>query len=61
MDFILNAPHEDEIVSIEFAGDQQVYDLTILQTHNFVANDICVHNMAFALGVASKPRPYRKQ
>ncbi|MGL5940183.1 MAG: replicative DNA helicase [Waterburya sp.] len=43
----------DEIVSIEAIGKQQVYDLTIPETHNFVANDICVHNTAFALCVAS--------
>ncbi len=52
----------DEIVAIEPLGDQQVYDLTIPDTHNFVANDICVHNTAFALnaiwhasGVEGKP------
>jgi len=43
----------DEIVSIEYVGDKQVYDLTIPKTHNFVANDICVHNTAFSLCVAS--------
>ena len=43
----------DEIVNIEYIGKQQVYDLTIPETHNFVANDICVHNTAFALCVAS--------
>ena len=43
----------DEIISIEYAGQQQVYDLTIPETHNFVANDICVHNTAFSLCVAS--------
>jgi replicative DNA helicase len=43
----------DEIVSIEAVGNKQVYDLTIPETHNFVANDICVHNTAFALCVAS--------
>ena len=42
----------DEIVSIEFVGYKQVYDLTIPETHNFVANDICVHNTSFALGIA---------
>ncbi|MEW6495872.1 MAG: replicative DNA helicase, partial [Cyanobacteriota bacterium] len=42
----------DEIVSIEPVGCKQVYDLTIPETHNFVANDICVHNTSFALGVA---------
>jgi replicative DNA helicase len=43
----------DEIVSIDYLGQQQVYDLTIPRTHNFVANDICVHNTAFSLCVAS--------
>ncbi|MFB2920560.1 replicative DNA helicase [Aerosakkonema funiforme] len=42
----------DEIVSIESVGYKQVYDLTIPETHNFVANDICVHNTSFALGIA---------
>ena len=42
----------DEIVSIEPLGYQQVYDLTIPTTHNFVANDICVHNTSFVLNVA---------
>jgi replicative DNA helicase len=42
----------DEIVSIEYLGDKQVYDLTIPDTHNFVANDICVHNTAFSLNIA---------
>ncbi|HUC33238.1 MAG TPA: replicative DNA helicase, partial [Ilumatobacteraceae bacterium] len=43
----------DEIVSIEFAGHQQVYDLTVPSMHNFVADDVLVHNTAFALGMAS--------
>ena len=42
----------DEIVSIEFVGNKQVYDLTIPETHNFVANDICVHNTALCLNIA---------
>ncbi|KYC42573.1 replicative DNA helicase [Scytonema hofmannii PCC 7110] len=42
----------DEIVSIEPVGNKQVYDLTIPITHNFVANDICVHNTAFCLNLA---------
>ena len=42
----------DEIVSIEPMGEKQVYDLTIPETHNFVANDICVHNTAFCLNLA---------
>ncbi|MBE9260387.1 MULTISPECIES: replicative DNA helicase [Dolichospermum] len=42
----------DEIISIESVGNKQVYDLTIPKTHNFVANDICVHNTAFCLNLA---------
>jgi replicative DNA helicase len=44
----------DEIVEIESVGMKQVYDLTIPETHNFVANDICVHNTAFSLATAYK-------
>ncbi|HEV2149015.1 MAG TPA: replicative DNA helicase [Longimicrobiaceae bacterium] len=42
----------DEIVSIEPMGRKQVYDLTIPETHNFVANDVYVHNTAFTLNIA---------
>ena len=42
----------DEIVSVEYTGLKQVYDLTIPETHNFVANDICVHNTALGLTMA---------
>ena len=41
----------DEIVSIEPLGVKQVYDLTIPGTHNFVANDICVHNTSLAMNI----------
>lgn len=42
----------DEIVSIKYAGNKQVYDLTIPEIHNFVANDICVHNTSLCLTLA---------
>ena len=42
----------DRIVSIEPMGMKQVYDLTVPQTHNFVANDILVHNTTFAMNLA---------
>ncbi|NET25945.1 replicative DNA helicase [Okeania sp. SIO1I7] len=41
----------DEIVSITAVGEKQVYDLTIPETHNFVANDICLHNTSFAVNI----------
>lgn len=34
----------DEIVSVEARGFEDVYDATVPGTHNFVANDIVVHN-----------------
>lgn len=42
----------DEIVEIVPQGLKQVYDLTIPETHNFVANEICVHNTSFVLNIA---------
>ena len=43
----------DEIVAIDDEGDEQVYDLTVPGTHNFVAADVFVHNTSFALGMAA--------
>jgi replicative DNA helicase len=34
----------DEVVSVESLGHQEVYDATVLGTHNFIANGIHVHN-----------------
>jgi len=34
----------DKILKIEYVGKEQTYDLTIPVYHNFIANDICVHN-----------------
>lgn len=34
----------DEVISIEPDGEELVYDLTVEGLHNFVANDIVVHN-----------------
>jgi replicative DNA helicase len=44
----------DEIVAIEAMGMEQVYDLTVPSTHNFVAADIFLHNTSFALTIAQK-------
>ncbi|HUF89050.1 MAG TPA: replicative DNA helicase, partial [Gemmatimonadota bacterium] len=43
----------DEIISIEPVGMQQVYDLTVEGWHNFVSDDICVHNTSFSLNIAA--------
>ncbi|NND02176.1 MAG: replicative DNA helicase [Acidimicrobiia bacterium] len=42
----------DPIVSIEPAGVQQTYDIEVPELHNFVANDIIVHNSSLALNMA---------
>jgi replicative DNA helicase len=34
----------DEIVSITPDGEEPVYDATVLNRHNFIANGIAVHN-----------------
>jgi replicative DNA helicase len=54
----------DEIVAIEPAGEEETYDLEVPGDHNFVADDLIVHNSAlvtnFAENVAlnrEKPRP----
>lgn len=44
----------DRVVSIEPLGPMRVYDLTVPGTHNFVANDVCVHNTALALNLAEQ-------
>ena len=43
----------DRIVSIDYEGYDQVYDLTVPGEHNFVAADLFVHNTAFSLGIAA--------
>jgi replicative DNA helicase len=42
----------DTITKIETLEAQQVYDLTVPDGSNFIAQDVCVHNTAFALAVA---------
>jgi replicative DNA helicase len=41
---VQNDVYWDEIISIEPAGESEVYDLTVDELHNFVAGDIIVHN-----------------
>jgi replicative DNA helicase len=42
----------DEIVAIEDIGERQVYDLTVPDGENFIAQDVIVHNTAMALSLA---------
>ncbi|NKQ37008.1 MAG: replicative DNA helicase [Chloroflexi bacterium] len=34
----------DKIISIDYSGEEEVFDLTVPGPHNFIANDIIVHN-----------------
>ena len=34
----------DEIISIKYVGKEEVFDLSIPDTHNFIANDFIAHN-----------------
>lgn len=34
----------DEVVSIEYIGEEQTYDLSVPETHTFIADDIISHN-----------------
>jgi replicative DNA helicase len=47
-----SAIYWDEIISIESIGEHQVYDLTVPDHANFIAQDIFVHNTSFALSLA---------
>lgn len=42
----------DRIEAIEYIGERQVYDLTVPGTHNFVAEDVLVHNTALSINIA---------
>jgi len=42
----------DEIVEITCIGEKETYDLVIENNHNFISNDIIVHNSWFLLEVA---------
>ena len=51
----------DTIDAIEYIGEHQVYDLTVDGTHNFVAEDMLVHNTSLALNFAlNAARRFRK-
>ena len=41
----------DKIISIENIGEQQVYDISMPNNHNFVANNIVTHNSTIMLNV----------
>ena len=51
----------DEIVAIDATGEHHVYDLTVPDGANFVAQDVFVHNTSFALSLAHNSAIKHKQ
>ena len=45
---VQTGPIWDVIETIEYIGEERVYDLTIPSVHNFLANDFIVHNSTYA-------------
>jgi deoxycytidine triphosphate deaminase len=45
---LVDGPVWDEVESIDPAGFEEVFDITVPALHNFVANDFIVHNSTYA-------------
>ncbi len=48
MHALVDGPVWDVVESIEPAGSELVYDISVPRLHNFVANDLIVHNSTYA-------------
>lgn len=44
----------DEIKSVEYIGEDEVFDITVSAHENFVANDLIVHNSTIIIQIADK-------
>ena len=52
----------DTVESIEPCGEEEVFDLTVPDEHNFVANDIVVHNSTYArCGIIVNVTPFEPE
>jgi deoxycytidine triphosphate deaminase/intein/homing endonuclease len=45
---LIDGPIWDVVESIEPAGEEEVFDISVPTLHNFVANDLIVHNSTYA-------------
>jgi deoxycytidine triphosphate deaminase len=45
---LIEGPAWDVVESIEPAGEEEVFDISVPTLHNFVANDLIVHNSTYA-------------
>jgi deoxycytidine triphosphate deaminase/intein/homing endonuclease len=53
---LLDGPMWDVVESIEPAGEEEVFDISVPTLHNFVANDLIVHNSTYARCFAGDTR-----
>jgi deoxycytidine triphosphate deaminase len=53
---VLDGPMWDVVESIEPAGEEEVFDISVPTLHNFVANDLIVHNSTYARCFAGDTR-----
>jgi deoxycytidine triphosphate deaminase len=59
---LLDGPVWDVVEEITPAGEEEVYDLSIPILHNFVANDIIVHNSTYArCGIIVNVTPFEPE
>jgi deoxycytidine triphosphate deaminase len=45
---LIDGPMWDVVESVEPAGEEEVFDISVPALHNFVANDLIVHNSTYA-------------
>jgi hypothetical protein len=45
---LIDGPMWDVVTSIESAGEEPVFDISVPNLHNFLANDLFVHNSTYA-------------
>jgi hypothetical protein len=49
----------DTVQSIQYVGDEEVFDISVPSAHNFVANNIIVHNSTYArCGIITNVTPF---
>jgi len=48
LSLLINGPVWDVVVGIQPLGDEEVFDLSVPNVHNFIANDLVVHNSTYA-------------
>ncbi len=57
-----DSPIWDTVKSIEYIGEEEVFDLEVPNYHNFIANDIVVHNSTYArCGIIVNVTPFEPE